>query len=357
MKFNILALIIFIFSIGNAYSQIGNMSIIKGSVADAEKITAAYMIPLNNGLAMINQTLPIYYKSEKDVMFYFGVQFSSVYVPSDYHSYDVTKIGLEEYIPADPSITIAQTVFGEEKSILLKTKSKYLIGTPSGIQEVPLYEIETPKGIGSSVLPFAMVNIGGYFYGNYLTLKFIPKITFSDSEMDIYSIGFDFRHDITKMIGVLEGSKWNFSVLWGYQYTKMNSFFDIKPDENMIGLNFGSNNGPYDDQKLENTITTLPLGFNVGYEFGAFIIYGGPSIAFSTANVKLLGNYPVYFNAPLNLFSVVVLDKKDPFEYSQQINQWRLDLGTSYQFKNLIVAFNASIAEYTRASLIVGMSL
>ena len=349
--------IILLLSITNVYSQMGNMALIKGSVADAERITFAYTSPLNKSMAMVNQTLPIYYESKKDLQFYFGVQFSSVFVPANQQSYDIKKLNLEEYSPSNPSNTIAQTVFGAQESILLKTNKTYLIGTSSGIQQVPLYEISTPEGIGSSVMPFAQINIGGYFYGNYISLKFIPKITFAGSDMDIYSIGIDLRHDITKMIGVLNDSKWSLSFLWGYQYTKMNNYFDIKPDESMTGLKIGGNNGPYDNQRLENVVTTIPLGFTVGRKLGDFTLYGGPSIAFSTADVKLLGNYPVYFNSPLNLFSVVILDETNPFAYSQQINQWKLDLGASYQFKNIVAGLNISLAEYTRASLTIGMTL
>lgn len=345
-KLYLILLIVF----ANIYSfsqVITSTHFVQASISDGEKLTKAYLSPLEHAMAFANGDGNINFtNSEKKFTFNFGIMVSSVSTMGKDKTFDVNSLGLTEIEASNPSKTIAQTFFGEETSIEMQTNSTYYIPEfPFGYTEKPIAKFNTAKGSGVGLLPMPVLNMNVYAYGTHLSVSGLAKINIPETNGDIYSIGFSLQHNLGQFIKSIDDLPIEISVLSGYQKTKLNYFLDIKPDETRTELSL-QDNGPYDNQVLIINTFAIPIELIISKAIKGFNFYGFMGYTFQNSSVNLKGNYPLYIADPTDTFKVLVEDITDPFSYSQNFNELKAGLGIVYQIHFLKLKTGATFSKY-----------
>ncbi len=342
-------IIIFVFiSTTYAYTQVlTSTHFIQASIKDGEKLTKAYLSPLEHAMAFANSDGNINFTiSDKKFAFNFGFSISSISTIGKDKTFDVNAIGLSEIEPSNPNKTIAQTFFGEETSIAMQTKSTYYSPVlPLGYTEKPIAEVQTAKGSGINLLPLPILNMSVYAYGTHLSFSGLAKINIPETNGNIYSIGFSLQHNLGEFIKPLADLPVDISILVGYQKTKLSYFLDIKPDETNTELNL-QNNGPYDNQILTINTYAIPIELIISKELKGFNFYAFTGYSIQNSSVELKGNYPLFVADPTSTFKILVEDVTDPFNYTQSFNELKGGLGITYQLHFLKLKINATLSKY-----------
>ncbi len=365
MKNTILIFFILLIATKINAQVIQSIDAIKGSINDAEKLTRAYVTPLERGFGSIGSNGWVNFSnSTKNKLFTFdvGVQFTMAITPEIDRTYDVNDLNLEELKASDPNQTVAQTVSGSSESIWLETKDTYR--TPAAgwppYKESPVYKFKTAEGTGYPLSALPMLTLGVKTFGTQLTLRGLPQITLSDVNSKIYSYGagiqlnaFEFLNkffsNLKKPLGI------EVSILAAYQETRVDYNPDVKPDTAQIGISLGDN-GPYDNQDFMLKTKSIPIQAVFSKQWKVFTFYGGLGYNFTSSEVALTGNYPVYSNDPSNSFQVIVDDITDPFAYSQTHDEFRVDLGMVFQYGIIKMRTNYTFAKYDVFNLSIDLS-
>jgi len=345
---NIYLILLVAVSITFSYSQVlTSTHFIQASISDGEKLTRAYLTPLEHSMAFANSDGNINFTiSDKKFAFNFGFSVLSVSTIGKDKSFDVNTLGLTEVEPSDPNKTIAQTFFGEETSIGMQTKSTYYKLTfPVGYTEEPIAEFQTAEGSGIGLLPLPVLNASVYAYGTHLSFNALAKINIPETNGNIYSIGFALQHNLGQFIKPISKLPFSISVLTGYQKTKLSYFLDIKPDETRTELNI-QDNGPYDNQVLTVSTFAIPIELIISKETKGFNFFAFAGYSIQKSSVALKGNYPIYMADPTSTFKVLVEDITDPFSYEQNFNELKGGLGITYQLHFLKLKTNATFSKY-----------
>jgi len=331
-----------------SYAQVlTSTHFVQASIIDGEKLTKAYLTPLEHTMAFANSDGNINFTiSDKKFAFNFGFSVSSISTIGKDKTFDVNSIGLTEVEPLDPNNTIAQTFFGDETSIGMQTKSTYYKPAfPVGYTEEPIAVFQTAEGSGIGLLPLPVLSASVYAYGTHLSFSGLAKINIPETNGDIYSIGFALQHNLGEFIKVFADLPVDISVLTGYQKTKLSYYLDIKPDETRTELNL-QDNGPYDNQVLTVSTFAIPIELIVSKEINGFNFYAFTGYSIQKSSVELKGNYPIYLADPTSTFQVLVEDITDPFSYEQNFNELKGGLGMTYQLHFLKLKTNATLSKY-----------
>jgi len=317
-----------------------------GSISDAEKYSKAYLAPLERGLGHASSVGIINFtKTERKINFTFSMDLSAAITPKAQRSFDITTLELEEFIPSDPNQTIAQSISGSDESIGLETKSTYYKPsiTYPFYKEIPVANFNTPKGSGYSFMPLPYLTLGVYGFGTHINFRFLPKIHPSE-DMDFSSYGFSLQHNLNEFIPKIDEWPIQLAIAGGYNYTSLVDHLDIQPDETKFGLQLGSNNGPYDNQKGEVDIVSIPMQLVAYHDFDGLTVYGGFGYTITHSDMALKGNFPVYVKDITDNFKLSVDDISDPYAYSRSYSGIRFDLGLNYQvgFAKIMVSYTYS---------------
>ena len=345
---NLSVIIFTLISIGYSYSQVlTSTDFVQASISDGEKLTKAYLTPLEHVMAFANSDGNINFTtSDKKFSFNFGLSVSTVSTFGKDKTFNVNTLGLEKVEPSDPNNTIAQTFFGEGTSIGLQTKDTYKSPTlPFGYTEEPIAVFQTAEGSGIGLLPLPVLSASVYAYGTHLAVSGLAKINIPETNGDIYSIGFSLQHNLGEFIQPITNLPFQISILSGYQKTNLNYFLDIKPDETRTELSL-QDNGPYDNQVLTINTFAIPIEVIISKKISDFNFYGFMGYSFQKSSVALKGNYPIYLADPTDSFKVLVEDITDPFSYNQDFNSFRGGLGATYQYHFIKIKTNATFSNY-----------
>ena len=365
MKTKLVFIFLITFFLGTKAQVIQSIDAVKGSIGDAEKLTRAYVTPLERGFGSIGGNGWVNFKNNdknKTFTFDIGVEFMMGITPEEDRTYDVNNLGLEEIKPSDPNQTIAQTVSGSSETIWLETKDTYR--TPAAgwppYKDSPLYKFKTPEGSGYPLTALPLLSAGVNAYGMQLTARILPKLTLSDVSADISSFGagfqinaFEFIHTFFRKIDKPFGLE--LSVLAAYQQTELNYYPAIYPDTAQYGISL-SNNGTYDNQDFKILTRSIPIQVIASKQWKVFTFYTGLGYNITSSEVSLTGNYPVYANDPSNTAQIIVEDITDPFAYTQTHNEMRFDLGLIFQYGIIKMRTNYTFGKYDVANLSIDIS-
>jgi len=315
-----------------------------GSISDVQKITEAYSSPLLKGFGYAGSTGTINFsKSKHKISFNLGMSISAALTPKYDRTYDINDLDLEEIQASDPTTTIAQTISGSSDFVDLETKTTYYkpsLNYPF-YKEVPIATFASPKGSNVPITPYPIISAGIYGYGTHINFRLLPNFNFTDKAKTLF-YGFNIQHNFEEFIPKLKEWPVKFALSMGYEYTEVEYYLEVEPDETKFGLEIGDHNGPYDNQLINVDVTSIPMQLVAYHDFSGLTLYGGIGYNVVNTNTALKGNFPVYVKDPTDSFKLSVNDISDPFAYSRDYSAFRFDLGLNYQ-----IGFMKLMASYT----------
>ena len=319
-----------------------------GAVNDAAIYTQYYLAPLERGLGWApSGGITNFTSSEHKLALTFKLELAAAITPKDQRSFNVDKIGLQEFKASDPNNSIAQSISGSQESIDLETKTTYY--RPSVVypfyKEIPLAEFKSAQGSGYPFSPLPILSFGVYGFGTHLSFRFLPPIHPSE-EMDVSSYGFAVQHNLDEFIKIMKDWPLKISLSAGYQYFSLTDHLDIQPDKTKFGLELTDDNGPYDNQEADLKVSSIPMQLVVYHDFNGLTVYGGPAYTLTNSSFALKGNYPVYAKDPFDNFKIGVEDISDPISYERSYNGFRFDIGVNYQIGFAKINASYSIGKY-----------
>ncbi len=321
---------------------------IKGGKNDAVKIISSYLLPVEKAMCFNGANNNMYlFKKEgvSEVKFGFSLNLTTSFVaPSDY-TYDVSKLNLEKFEAQDPNKTIAQTLAGNESTIVLQTKQK------NPITNKPILTLNSPKGTDNTYILFPVLNLFVEKDGNMIDLKVLPPVQIKSKSLEIFNIGANFQHNIETSIKSIEDFWCDFYIATGYNYNKITYFLDIKPDETNITFSPNGDNGPYDNQELQIHTQSIPVSLRTVKQYKNFSFALGAGYNFTDSKVKMVGKYPIYGQDPSNNSQVIVDDIEDPFKYTRQFDKAFVDAGVNYRLNNFSTGLKYTHSEYKNIDL------
>jgi hypothetical protein len=365
MKKYLIAIFVIISGLNLKAQVIQSIDAVKGSISDAEKLTRAYVTPLERGFGSLGSNGWINFNNSgknKTFTFDIGVEFMLGITPEVDRTYDINELELTELKASNPNETIAQTVSGDVESIWLETKDTYKTPTSSFpfTKDSPVYKFQTAEGSGYPLTALPLLTGGVSAYGAHISARWLPKITLSDVKANFTSYGggiqintFEFLHTffnfIEKPLGI------EISFLSAYQITELNYNPMIVPDTAQIGISL-EDNGPYDNQNFMIKTYSMPMQVVASKKWKVFTFYGGFGYNLTSSEVALTGNFPVYASDPSNTMQVIVEDIENPFAYTQEHNEFRFDLGLVFQYGIIKMRTNYTFAKYDVVNLSVDLS-
>jgi len=347
MKKATLIFFIFCYTYYSFSQVISSTQFVQASISDGEKLTKAYLMPLEHSMAFANSDGNINFTNNTNkISFNIGISISSISSNGKDNNFDVNSLGLQEVKASDPNNTIAQTFFGTAESIDMETNTTYSKPTfPFGYKQEPIARFKTTEGAEIHLLPVPIINMGVYAYGTHINFNVLAKINIPETDGDIYSVGFNIQHNLGQFIKPISNLPFDISFLIGWQKTKLNYYLDIKPDETRLELNLGDN-GPYDNQVLTVETYAIPFNLIISKEIKGFNIYGFVAYSLQESNVALKGNYPLYIADPSSTIKVLVEDVTNPFKYNREFNEMKAGLGFVYQLHFMKFKTNATFSHY-----------
>ena len=345
---------------GQSYAQISSSAnFIKGGKDDAVKIISAYLLPVERALyyngANNNMLL---FKSNKtsDLNFGMSLNLTASFVNSEDYTYDVKELNLTAFEAQDPNKTIAQTIAGNESTIVFQTKDKYLVPSISFpfYAEKPILTLNSPKGNNRSAIPLAILNMFVEKQGNLIDVKILPPLKISSKSLSLFNIGVNLQHNIETSLKFMSDLWFDLYISGGYNYNKINYYLDIKPDENSLTFSLSGNNGPYDNQEFLIHTVSIPLRLIVVKQLQNFSFALGSAYNITSSKVEMIGKYPVYLADPTNTFHVTVDDIEDPFQYTRDFNKISFDIGLNYRQKHFAAGLKYTYSYYKNIDLSLG---
>jgi len=345
----------------NTKAQVfSSANFIKGGKSDAIKIVSAYLFPVEKSLSFdgINSKLLLYKKSD-ELHFGMGINLSSSFINNQDNTYDIKDLSLSEFEPSNPQYTIAQTLSGNENTIGLQTKDTYKIPSSSFpfYEEVPILSFNSPKGNNLQMVSIPTINFFAEKQGNMIGINFLPPLKFSDSSIGLFEIGIDFQYNLKSSFDFLSNLWADIYFSTGYTFTNLNYYLDINPNQDALKLSVQSDNGPYDNQKLQINANSIPVKIMMVKEHNKFSFFAGCGYNIMTSLVRMIGTYPVYSTDPTDQFQIIAKDIEDPFEYTRSFSKLSLDLGANYRSKHLLLGLEYAHSYYKNVSLSVSYIL
>ena len=354
---NLLGLIAFLSVIS---LQAQNYSIITGgSIADAEKITKAYLAPMERGLGYAGSNGIINFTtSDRKISFNIGMSITAALTPKDQRTYNINSLGLVELRASDPNNYIAQSISGSGEQIGLETNSTYY--RPSLVypfyKEIPLATFDSPSGSDLPIMPSPIFRAGIYGFGTHLNFKILPNFN-TNKDARIVFYGVDFQHNLSTFIPKMKEWPVQLAFAAGYEFSHLEYFLDIKPDDSKFGIVIGDNNGPYDNQEVDLKITSIPMQLIAYHDFSGLTLYGGIGYNITYSDVALKGNFPVYAVDPTDKFKITVNDIVNPYQYTRSYDGFRVDLGLNYQIGFMKFMASYSFSRYQVFHMGIGVNI
>jgi len=339
--FTIIALFVMSSTIAQNYDFITS-----GGISDASKISQEYIRPLEKGMAYAGSSGIINFtKSKKKISFTVGVNVGMAYTSMKDRTYDLKALDLEEFEATNPNYTVAQTISGSMENIDIQTKTKYQVPslTPPFYKEEPVLKFNSPRGTNIPLTPYPIFTVGVYGYGTHVNFRYLPNFA-PDDKANVVFYGFSIQHNIDEFIPILQEWPVHFALASGFQNTSIEFYLDIQPDKTKAGVSIGPENGPYDNQKAEIIVNSIPIQFVAYRSFGVLTVFGGLGYNIVNSTFAMRGNYPIYVTDPVDIFKISVKDIKDPFENHNDYSSIRFDAGMNIQvgFMKLMLSYSNS---------------
>ena len=363
-KLPILFAIIYVFFFSNViHAQVFNSAnFIKGGKDDAIKVISAYILPIERVLCYTgaNSNMMIIDNSNSsDVRIGLGFNVTSLNINSNDFSFDINDLKLTEFEAANPQNTIAQTISGNESTIIIQSKDKYLLPSMSYpfYTQKPILSLNSPAGKNITNLLMPQFNLFAEKDGNLIELKLLPPIKIDNSTIGIFNIGINFQHNLKTSLPFLSDFLLDVYLSGGYNFNRIIYFLNILPNEQALTFSSQSDNGPYIDQEIHIQARSIPLNLSLIKRFNSISIFASGGYNIMSSYVSMIGKYPVYATDPTNQYQIISKDIEDPFEYSNDFNKFSINAGINYQNQHISLELKYTYSYYRSLNLAIAYIL
>ena len=340
----IFAVIILAFTSLPVFAQLGNIdAFLRAGAADAEEITKAYLKPFPSGFgADINSGWTKSATPHKTFGFDIQIRAALSIIPGSDQNFDINDLDLQKTRPADPSNTISPTVGGNDEP------GPEVVVEENGEE---LARFNLPEGTGFNFVPAPMVQASvGLVRSTDLTIRFIPKVTFDDTDFNMKGLGI--KHGINQWLPGGQALPVNISVLGGFTNIDVSSKLNL-PEEGLPNDQEAAT-ANYDNQEASLSLNTFTLKAFVGKDLPFISFYGGLGYETSKMEVDVAGNYPVNIDTPLGPRYDLV---RDPFSYDETgENTFSVLGGVTLKLAFFHVFGEFSLSKYSTANAGVAIS-
>ncbi len=325
--------------------QTGNL--IKGGVADGNKLVDAYTRPLNKALIFsLGQMDYTGFVRNHGRRFSVGLQTVYLMAPRSERTYNLNDLNLETLEPEDPDNAEAATILGD--SLLQNTlvsKKKDLFGRP-------LIKFKTPGGSGYAGFPLPALNLSYRTTAWSAHFGLIPLLPVPTTDLKIFMLRGAFDFNLASKLDFIDAGKsaWDVGVAYGYFHGF--SHLDVRPDGVITLFNpTGNHNGPYDYQRLLIDYHS----FSASTHYARFLgkhwqVFAGLNAVFGTSSLQLKGKYPVYLTDPMGGVSITATDVEDPLDIQNSYGGIFVQTGLRADWKHWALLVQANLANYSGLS-------
>jgi len=304
----------------NAKAQDGLEGILQANIADANKLTQAYINPAMKGLIYgMNSGWYHTAKVHKVLGFDITIGLNASIVPSKDEMFNFADLGLTSVTSTSTS---AATVAGPNDLKPLMMVSETFNGVPvtatfnmpGGVKDdLPLNAVPTPAVQFNLGLPAKFEAM----------LRLVPKVGSDDVKGNL--IGLGLKKEITSWFGPMEKTPLHVSLLAAY--TSMNVDYDLQNDSSVNGTN----------QSAEFELSSFTMQAIASLNFPIINFYGGFGYTGGNSTFKMLGTYDLDYNGGAFTRSVT-----DPISQDFDASGFRTTVGA-----RLSLGFFKIFADYT----------
>jgi hypothetical protein len=253
---------------------------LKVGVNDASKITKAYISPWANAFgAGSNGSWYNTAKPHKLGGFDITLGFNVGIVPSIDNTYDVSKIGLQNF----SGTGMAPTVSGPDNPLPVLTSRP--------ISGVAAMSVETPPGSDWGLIPVPSLQVGiGLPLGSELKVRYIPKITVSDNNISSWGVGL--LHSITQYLPGDELLPFDISVFGAYSKLTGNVPISMKPGDPQFYSSMYPSTA-WNNQNFKMTTAAWNASAIASFNLPVLTLYGGLGFSKTATTIDLTGNFPL----------------------------------------------------------------
>jgi len=309
-------------------------SLIKGSVADANKLVEGYAAPALKAFGYgLNQGWYNTAKPHKSFGVDLTISTSAVYIPNSDLFYTVDNSQLDEVElvsvngnPIDNSgIGSVPTIFGPED------EPEYYNATSDTNFPGPV-GVDLKGQIGIQALPVPIANLGiGLPKGFDLKFRFVPTLQLGDdAEFGLFGVGV--MHDVKQYIPGIKNLPFDLSAFVGYTKMKLTTDISVQSGANQEAV-------------FESSATTIQ-GL-VSKKISVLTFYGGVGYNIANSKIALLGDY--------DLDEDGYIDVTDPLTIKADANGFRSTVGM--RLKLAVFTFHGDYTIQKYNTLTVGFGI
>jgi len=355
MKIKFLSALVLIMPLAFAQSLSPVGDLLKGGIADGNKLVRAYTAPLNK--AMIYSLGEFNYagfRRNDDKKFSVGLRTVFLLSPVSDRTYRINDLDLETLEAEDPQHDEAQTVFGDSTSTvrIVSKKKNILTGKP-------LLSFDSPAGLGYPGVPLPYLSFTYRAKAFYVSGGLIPQVPVPTTSLQVFMLKGTFHYNLAEIAGDLLPEKWEWSAGLSGGFFHGFAPLDIKPDGVTVNATLtGRHNGPYDNQKFLADYLAFSVSTHAAYSPGKhWRLYVGAGYVWGNSTLRLAGTYPVYESDPTHSFSVVAKDIHDPLYIKDNYGQIYGEAGIRIDRKRFYFQLQGNLGHYTGAGLGLGFKI
>lgn len=325
---------VFAFSF-NVKAQDGLEGILQANIADANKLTQAYVNPAMKGLIYgMNSGWYHTAKVHKVLGFDITIGLNASIVPSKDEMFNFADLGLTSVTSTSTS---AATVAGPNNLKPLMMVSETFNGVPvtatfnmpGGVKDdLPLNAVPTPAVQFNLGLPAKFEAM----------LRLVPKVGSDDVKGNL--IGLGLKKEITSWFGPMEKTPLHVSLLAAY--TSMNVDYDLQNDSSVNGTN----------QSAEFELSSFTMQAIASLNFPIINFYGGFGYTGGNSTFKMLGTYDLEYNGGAFTRSVT-----DPINQDFDASGFRTTVGARLSLGFFKIFADYTLQEYNTISAGIAFSI
>lgn len=334
----------------SGYSQTSVVEFLKGGIADAGKLSQAYLQPyafalsdgLNNG--WYNSAV-----SHKEYGFDFSVSLSSIQIPEGAKTFDIAILGLTKLVVGSGG-NIAPTIAGA-----INPGPQMLVTDEMGNQ---LGSFKMPGGTGYDQIPVPVAQLGfGLLPWTDLIVRYLPKLKYDNNgdQMRLGFWGMAVKHNFSEWVPALKRLPFDAATFGSYSEANVQSTLSFN-SSGLAGDIISVSPGSVNNQLLKLKTTTTRYGLIVSKKLGILTLFGGIGRSTSTSTVDLTGKYTVKTTVQFGGVNYSVSDDLiNPVSLQFVSKNMCMDAGLRLKISVLSLFASINKSEYT--SYTVGVSL
>ena len=341
------------------FSQLDNVSFLKGGPADAQALFQEYLTPYANIFgADLNAGWYNSAKPHKLGGFDLTVTVNTAWAPPTARTFDAETLNLSQdatLIPNSEGENISSTIAGKLNAE--NPTLQYNVLGPDGVK-YKVAEFELPKGTGVNMIPLPMGQLTiGLPLGTDVSVRYLPDLPLGEAgTIGLWGVGG--RHSIIQHIPALKKLPIIDITAQG-GYTKLTSSVNIDYDPSKIPAQDNTNKSiQWNDQKLEMVASAWTANIIFSETLPIISFYQGIGVSNSSVNLALKGNFPL--PTPDGSGNVVVVQENvmtNPIDLDMENKMGlRLNAGLRLKLGVLTIQFDYTKANYSVFTTGLGIS-